>query len=314
MSKLSLGLGLLWLAFLAVPAAAFNTYMGCYNEPASESVLITNANLPANSALPTDSVTCGQVCQAFSSAVHYSMWLGSSGSCYCSTESPDARVSYLNSGNSDACSNNGRYHARMLGTTMSLVGQYSTVTFTNSAEQPAQVNTMQECFQHCVDSTQASLRIVRAADNYFNCYCSPITSAGTATGSTSSFYVYTHEAGAYAEPGEPGGPSGFVKRQMRERLQIARERALQAICPNNLTACRVSPGEGTSFECIDIQTELESCGGCAFGEYNNATAPLGQDCSVGGAALGASTCIEGKCVSFACKAGYTLVNGDCVAL
>ncbi|WVQ97876.1 hypothetical protein IAU59_004992 [Kwoniella sp. CBS 9459] len=281
-SKLSLALALFWLSSIAVPAAGVNTFIGCYNNAASNSVLISADNVPVGFSLPDSSTSCTQVCEAY--GVHYSI------------------------GGPDVCLNNRRYHTRMIGTSMTFVDQYTTATFADPNEVYAIVDTAQECFQHCVDSPQASFRVDRTASpQVMRCYCSAITSAGASTTTSSGFYLFTHEAGAYGNQA-----SNFVKRQMRERLQIARNRALRAVCPNELTACKVSAGDEYSFECIDTQSELESCGGCTYGEYNNATAPLGQDCNTIGTAFGASTCLNGRCVSFACRRGYTLVDGACV--
>ncbi|WVF70004.1 hypothetical protein IAT40_004790 [Kwoniella sp. CBS 6097] len=142
--------------------------------------------------------------------------------------------------------------------------------------------------------------------------------AGSVSGCTDNtrYYTYmletslnTHEAGAYGDEA-----STFVRRQLRERIQIARDRALRAICPNHMTACKVSSADEASFECIDTLAELESCGGCVHGEFNNATGIIGSDCSNSvGVAFGASTCQDGQCVAFACKKGYTLIDGECIS-
>ncbi|WVF70003.1 hypothetical protein IAT40_004789 [Kwoniella sp. CBS 6097] len=306
MSKLFLAITFIWLGSVVLPAAANNVFIGCFNSVPDGSVLMNADTTPANVDLPSSSPTCTQACEAYGN--HYSLWQSSSASCYCSATSPSAMYSYISNGDAESCSTNTLYHSRMIQTSMSLVGQYASVSFANS-EEYAVVQTAQDCFQHCVASTQATFMVNRGASpQNFRCWCSPLSNAGAISSSGDAYFVYNHAAGAYGNEA-----STFVKRQMRERLEIARERALLAVCPSHLTACKVSSSDEYSFECIDTQSELESCGGCTFGEFNNATAPLGQDCNTIGSVMGASTCLAGRCVSFACKRGYTLVDGQCKA-
>jgi hypothetical protein len=91
------------------------------------------------------------------------------------------------------------------------------------------------------------------------------------------------------------------RKRLRERLE--QEALLKhAHCPNSLTPCNVE-GAPDAFEvsdqrsatlqqlstdvrcqpvltpsqCIDTSTELESCGGCMYGAYSNATATAGVE-------------------------------------
>ncbi|OCF42311.1 hypothetical protein I317_03814 [Kwoniella heveanensis CBS 569] len=294
-----------------MPAMAVNSFMGCYSTLPTGASAVSPDDLPIGVALPSTSSGCASVCLEYY-AVHYSLWQASSTQCYCSGDSPRALDSNydrnIDAGNTDGCTASSDYHAYMLETSMALVGQYASVTLGDDQEKPGLYPTFQECFASCVDSTQAVVMYNQPYGNFF-CYCTPIAAAGAASSSSASFFVYSHPAGAYGS-----AASTFVRRQLRERMAIARNRALLAVCPNELTACRVSSDDDTSFECIDTQSELESCGGCVYGEYNNATAILGTDCGTStGTSLGGATCLKGKCVSFACKAGYVLVDGQCVA-
>lgn len=76
------------------------------------------------------------------------------------------------------------------------------------------------------------------------------------------------------------------------------------LCAKGMTACRLDSSESGwngQFECLDVTTQLESCGGCV-GEGH------GQDCSaIDGVADVA--CIASRCVVSACQTGWTLVNG-----
>ncbi|KAJ6558141.1 hypothetical protein B0H19DRAFT_946312 [Mycena capillaripes] len=80
-------------------------------------------------------------------------------------------------------------------------------------------------------------------------------------------------------------------------------------CHKGFTACGV-PGRGANaWECIDTQTDLESCGGCSWSDL------IGEDCT---AIRGISdvSCIKGKCVVHKCRPGYDigLRNSECIYL
>ncbi|GAA5879458.1 hypothetical protein JCM3774_005217 [Rhodotorula dairenensis] len=87
--------------------------------------------------------------------------------------------------------------------------------------------------------------------------------------------------------------------------QRARQRArrkLDTRCPTSYTACSLADG----YECIDILTNLEQCGGC------NADVG-GMDCTTlrGVAGVG---CVNGRCEIWACDDEYLFVpeSGTCV--
>jgi len=69
------------------------------------------------------------------------------------------------------------------------------------------------------------------------------------------------------------------------------------LCPMGATACPIFPRMG-SWECIDTQIELESCGGCA-------SKSEGEDCTRIKGAQGV-TCSEGTCLVFSCQPGFDL--------
>ncbi|WRT67585.1 uncharacterized protein IL334_004557 [Kwoniella shivajii] len=138
----------------------------------------------------------------------------------------------------------------------------------------------------------------------FNAYSNTNYALTTANCDVSSGY-------AFGTP--PVNPSGTSARRARARaLAIKREQENQ-LCPNGNTACKL-PNTNT-YECIDIFSELESCGGCVNGlfddQYQNAT--IGIDCTAAeGIAMGAVTCTRGLGATFACEDGYVLVGGICV--
>jgi len=69
------------------------------------------------------------------------------------------------------------------------------------------------------------------------------------------------------------------------------------LCPTGATACPIFPRMG-SWECIDTEIELESCGGCA-------SRSEGEDCTRIKGAQGV-TCSSGQCLVFSCQPGYEL--------
>lgn len=73
-------------------------------------------------------------------------------------------------------------------------------------------------------------------------------------------------------------------------------------CPNDMTACTVPTASGVwAWECLDTQTELESCGGCL-------STGAGKDCTSIAHAVSVG-CEEGACVVHSCKTGFAAVNG-----
>ncbi|KAL8276382.1 hypothetical protein RQP46_011227 [Phenoliferia psychrophenolica] len=78
-------------------------------------------------------------------------------------------------------------------------------------------------------------------------------------------------------------------------------------CPGSETSCRISAlGEG--FECLDIRTSLDSCGGCLVAE--SAADPVGTDCLAIAGAMGVS-CVNSRCLVSSCMPGWDLVDGAC---
>ncbi|OCF35266.1 hypothetical protein I316_02812 [Kwoniella heveanensis BCC8398] len=62
-------------------------------------------------------------------------------------------------------------------------------------------------------------------------------------------------------------PSAVVRREARvEAERIARESS-RSLCPSGIAACNIVDSEGLSYECLDTQRELESCGGCLHGGF-----------------------------------------------
>lgn len=90
-------------------------------------------------------------------------------------------------------------------------------------------------------------------------------------------------------PGYKPKPSGYYRRHRRE--------ATKPLCPLNETACPISPS-APGHECLDTQTEITSCGGCA-------TRNEGENCLIieGADEVG---CESGECIVFTAQANFTI--------
>lgn len=106
-------------------------------------------------------------------------------------------------------------------------------------------------------------------------------------------------------------PSGIGRRRHAEQMRLAEESARNAYCPSGKAACRV-PGS-SDYECIDTNSELESCGGCAYGAYGSNSTYTGTDCTaLPGVVPSATSCWHGSCIVTRCRRGFTLVDGACI--
>ncbi|KAJ3513398.1 hypothetical protein NLJ89_g2962 [Agrocybe chaxingu] len=90
-------------------------------------------------------------------------------------------------------------------------------------------------------------------------------------------------------------PSGHVKRGMS---------GTDLRCPRGLTACGI-PGRGSksSWECVNTQNDLESCGGCVLSALTGHAVADGIDCTAIRSVSDVS-CIRGQCVTHRCMEGF----------
>ncbi|WVF69374.1 hypothetical protein IAT40_004150 [Kwoniella sp. CBS 6097] len=220
--------------------------------------------------------------------------------CFCTDLVPDAKSLVSSSGGVDTCPNPS-YRVQRITSTCQLSNYASNYVATQPIS--TTVTDPSQCLTFC--SAYTSLAIVPSASaNNYQCQCTnSFSDDGQAvTCQPGAGFIYSHPAQA----------SGLARRKMREMSMDAREAEAEGICPGGLVACKV-PGSTDGFERVDVTSELESCGGCSFVTFNNATAAVGTDCStLPGVSFGASTCTQGKCEVFSCRPGYTLVDGGCV--
>ncbi|WVQ94587.1 hypothetical protein IAU59_001667 [Kwoniella sp. CBS 9459] len=141
---------------------------------------------------------------------------------------------------------------------------------------------------------------------------------------TQSNYLFDACFAEKSELAPNTSPSGWAKRQHRQRMRREQYKLSVELCPSGLTACRVGGGSDVlAYECVDIESELESCGGCVNGAYtlshtanpkSNVTSVVGTDCTtLPGVWPGGVTCLKGHCLAFACSEedGFHLVNDAC---
>ncbi|WVQ98491.1 hypothetical protein IAU59_005617 [Kwoniella sp. CBS 9459] len=162
------------------------------------------------------------------------------------------------------------------------------------------VSNTPQCFTRCVRFPYASVTYTR--DNQITCRCAtnrPPLNAPAACRKGNSF-LYSHRVPSQA----------ISKRDEQLVLEFNKE---EQLCPDGMETCLVPYADGKSFE-----TELESCGGCLFGEVVQADNAQnrnvsGTDCSaLIGPSLGGITYEAGKCAATSCDEGYAVEGDECV--
>jgi len=76
------------------------------------------------------------------------------------------------------------------------------------------------------------------------------------------------------------------------------------LCPQGHTACGIPARSAKAWECLNTQTELESCGGCVL-PFNGQDGPKGVDCTAI-AGISDVSCIKGRCSVHRCMPGYKI--------
>ncbi|KAA1130951.1 hypothetical protein PGTUg99_015168 [Puccinia graminis f. sp. tritici] len=97
------------------------------------------------------------------------------------------------------------------------------------------------------------------------------------------------------ESPKPVASGAYYKRQTKARRDLKSTDLSQ--CPTGETACPISP-HSTGIECIDVQSELTSCGGCVSKHE-------GRNCMEIPGAAGVG-CHFGRCVVFSVHPSYFL--------
>ncbi|WWC61328.1 uncharacterized protein I303_103909 [Kwoniella dejecticola CBS 10117] len=181
-------------------------------------------------------------------------------------------------------------------------------TSPNTLELSTPVQTVFECFDHCGSHTYARLYF-NGGEPQGNCFCYDDNSLWATRPRTTcnlgDWYIYQRDV----------QPSSLVKRQ-KARLESERKHRL---CPEGLTACGLS-SVNDDYECIDILSDPESCGGCithrhgVHEELRDGTQG-GTDCTaLAGVLATGVVCSVGQCEILACEEGHVLKDQICVPL
>ncbi|WWC87274.1 uncharacterized protein L201_002162 [Kwoniella dendrophila CBS 6074] len=301
--------------FLITIAQAATTFVGCV---LTTEVMITGTN----GGYVTSQNACNNRC--LNGGYQYSYYTGGQvptvNNCYCDhLNSYVAASAYAAGSSASACIASGlQAVATDLSTTFGFNGCVGTIVGVTVNLQQGTilggylVSEPQTCFQRCRGNLIAYVipivPSVTAIAPSYGCVCDPSGQVTTGLCGVGQFYGFIHSASASA--------AGQARKRQEKVLKAQDERRRKSFCPKNMKAC-IIPGVDNSWECIDPDSELESCGGCKYGEYTstgelNRTA-TGIDCSSHpGAALGGATCINGKCDIQLCKRKWKLMSGGCV--
>ncbi|WOO85387.1 Protein priA [Vanrija pseudolonga] len=286
-------LPLLILTLLAIPAAlAESVWINCAQNPAFDV-----------QAAKTSSLACDSFCVTY----EYAYWKSGTLDCRCSN-SPVPIQDMVGTTNLGGSCPSDRYNERKISS------QYGTflqcLSATNGMVNPQVfdgIPTVAACWDKCASvgpTTYASYK----ASGQLECSCfNSFTGTPTNCGAGNT-YVWQY------------GPNVVVSGVARRRRAVAAAaqkalaEQLAPHCPLGLSACRVSPEmlDHASYECINPLAELESCGGCVFGEMGTGNA-TGVDCTaLPGTSRTGVMCLGGRCRAWQCENGYALVDGACV--
>ncbi|WWC62452.1 uncharacterized protein I303_105048 [Kwoniella dejecticola CBS 10117] len=281
---------------------ADNLFVGCYADDET-----TFVNEVGGEGDPATVAACSTSCST--SEYAYAAWRASDSSCFCSNDFP--KGPQMSTGNGGHCTTSSNFDVRVTSTSFMLSQCVDSVTYNNDGFNPFVVVNPKDCFRNC-NGAYIGTYIENPQNGYYTCHCAAngLSDSGTemTCGPTSYFIFYHTEAAKASGLTRRAAPSG-VRRSLDDTEEII-SRTHKQHCPLGLTACLVQ-SQDESYECLDTSTELESCGGCMYGQYGNTTAIAGQDCTNIGAALGASTCVQGQCIASSCRTGWKLVDGKC---
>ncbi|WVQ98489.1 hypothetical protein IAU59_005615 [Kwoniella sp. CBS 9459] len=185
---------------------------------------------------------------------------------------------------------------------------------------PFPVSSVPGCLTACSAFPNAYFLYEDRQDHY-TCACyqrgPPFTDYECGVGKAMHYY--------HTPPGSPPTNSAAVKRRLREKAALVDvegegKRGFE-LCPAGLRACKVPEEDQISYECLDTSSELESCGGCLYGEVttfgeidDHLAHSTGTDCTtLPGVLKNGVACHGGMCIAFACTEGNVLVEDTCVS-
>ncbi|WWC72533.1 uncharacterized protein I206_106495 [Kwoniella pini CBS 10737] len=273
------------------------TYVGC----------LPSASIP--SASTSESGVSLDECFTFCDSSTYAFYEAGSSQCTCGS-SAGSSTNYVTSQDSSGACAADEVSTWLLHTAFSFSGCY-TSTGSETTMRTTFPNSPEACFTACASYGGAAFSPM---GGMYICQCAiDITGTDPRTcpsgAGEAGFYLYSQAI-------EPEPTAGNARRALRDRRKRAQMMKHQ-YCPAGLTACVVGSDQ-ESFECVDVQSDLESCGGCMNGLYGSRTSnssSTGTECSaLPNVAMGGVTCTRGQCEISACKYGYTLVDNQCVRM
>jgi len=109
----------------------------------------------------------------------------------------------------------------------------------------------------------------------------------------------------------------FAEMEQAQRAKSFKERKPYLACPTGLVPCLANGDAETAsndiYECVDVTTSLQSCGGCSLARNEDGDIQDGQgtDCTT---ILNVRSveCKASSCVVTSCKAGYRKTSIGCV--
>jgi len=97
----------------------------------------------------------------------------------------------------------------------------------------------------------------------------------------------------------PSPPSHYPPQPSGHHYKRTSKVRTRSLCPTGLDACPII-GQASDYECIDIENDLGSCGGCL-------ETGAGQDCTAITGAWNVG-CEQGSCAVYTCVSGYKLAS------
>ncbi|WWC95995.1 hypothetical protein V866_002862 [Kwoniella sp. B9012] len=214
-------------------------------------------------------------------------------------------------GTDAGCTDTTQHSARLTKTSFDNLGCRDSVTHANNGNSAFTVFDVGESLQTCAEASIATLTGTGGSNTY-TCHCSQGRLALVGDSVTCGADLLS--------PGRAQA-SGLSRRRARrsKELQARRRRREVEYCSYGLTLVTLEaiPKNTNVLTYGPNWSSLEFCGGCMHGQSmaivldkeKSNTDCCTSSCTTLGVALGASTCVNGKCVASACKKGLRLVDG-----
>ncbi|KAK7040758.1 hypothetical protein VNI00_009664 [Paramarasmius palmivorus] len=152
------------------------------------------------------------------------------------------------------------------------------------------------------------------------------TFAPTTIPATSTAMMALRELAKHASACHPRGcamacdPSPVPHARMARRSQITTLEAAKELCQGKEVCGVPSSKSKHAFECIDVKTTSDSCGGCVYPhpwETTETSLATGKDCTaLATSSVLRSTCQDSRCVVDKCQPGFkpNPTGDDCIAI